>query len=223
MDPQDERAFRVFVDGRSRALLHAARLLTADRGAAEDLVQEALARLVPRWGRVENPEAYVRASMHRLQISRWRRRAVIVEDPVDDVHAGSVADHSHAVGDRLVLARALARLTPRQRSVLICRHIEDLDERETARRLGIRVGSVRSINQRALTRLRQLTPELADFRPGTLLSGTPLPAAAPPASVPSTRMPAAPAPSTRAPAAPTPSTPIPPARTPSDPSSEVSL
>ncbi len=166
MNPHDESAFRVFVDTRSRALLHTARLLTSDGHAAEDLVQEALARLVPQWGRVDNPEAYVRVTMHRLQISRWRRRAVIAEDLAEEVSnpTGS-ADHSDAVQDRMVLTRALGRLTARQRSVLVCRHIEDLDERETAKRLGIRIGSVRSINRRALQRLLALTPELADFRP----------------------------------------------------------
>ena len=165
MNPHDEGAFRVFVDTRSRALLQTARLLTGDAHAAEDLVQEALARLIPRWGRVDTPEAYVRVTMHRLQISRWRRRAVLVEDLVEPVAAIRSADHSDAVQDRVVLTRALARLTPRQRSVLVCRHIEDLGERETAERLGIRVGSVRSINRRALERLLALTPELADFRP----------------------------------------------------------
>jgi RNA polymerase sigma-70 factor (sigma-E family) len=167
MNPQDEGAFRVFVDTRSRALLHTARLLTGDAHAAEDLVQEALARLVQRWSQVDNPEAYTRVTMHRLQISRWRRRAVITEDPAADLSATASAqagDHSEAVQDRVVLARALARLTARQRSVLVCRHIEDLDENETARRLGIRVGSVRSINRRALDRLITLAPELADFR-----------------------------------------------------------
>ena len=168
MNPHEESRFRAFVDARSRSLLHTARLLTPDAHAAEDLLQEALARLVPRWGRVDNPEAYTRVTMHRLQISRWRRRAVVTEDSVAEFAefpgAGS-RDHSGAVHDRMVLAAALARLTPRQRSVLICRHIEDLDERETARRLGIRVGSVRSINGRALARLLALGPELADFRP----------------------------------------------------------
>ena len=169
MNPHDEGAFRVFVDTRSRALLHTARLLTGDGHAGEDLVQEALARLVPRWDRVENPEAYVRVTMHRLQISRWRRRAVIAEElSAEPLGLSRAADHSDGVQDRLVLTRALARLTPRQRSVLVCRHIEDLDERETAKRLGIRVGSVRSINRRALARLLSLTPELADFRPRPL-------------------------------------------------------
>jgi RNA polymerase sigma-70 factor (sigma-E family) len=178
MNPHDESAFRVFVDTRSRALLHTARLLTGDAHAAEDLVQEALARLVQHWGQVDNPEAYARVTMHRLQISRWRRRAVITEDPAAEPgtsgrETGSWdEDHSDAVQDRVVLARALARLTPRQRSVLVCRHIEDLDERATAERLGIRIGSVRSINQRALTRLLTLAPELADFRAPSFTSGT---------------------------------------------------
>jgi RNA polymerase sigma factor (sigma-70 family) len=127
-------------------------------------VQEALARLVPRWSRVDNPEAYVRVTIHRLQISRWRRRAVLTEWLTDDAGHTPVADQSGAVHDRIVLTRALARLTARQRSVLVCRHIEDLDENETARRLGIRVGSVRSINARALARLLVLCPELADLR-----------------------------------------------------------
>lgn len=180
MNPHDEGAFRVFVDTRSRSLLHTARLLTSDAHAAEDLVQEALARLVQHWAQVDNPEAYTRVTMHRLQISRWRRRAVITEDPAaepggsgSDAGPGRDGDHSEAVQDRVVLARALARLTPRQRSVLVCRHIEDLDERATADRLGIRVGSVRSINQRALARLLVLAPELADFRtPAGSRSGT---------------------------------------------------
>ena len=60
MDPDDETAFRAFVAARSAALLRTARLLAPDAHAAEDLVQEALSRLVPRWRRVDDPEAYAR-------------------------------------------------------------------------------------------------------------------------------------------------------------------
>ncbi len=169
MNPDDERAFRAFVAARSGALLRTARLLAPDAHAAEDLVQEALSRLVPRWHRVDDHEAYARTTMHRLQVSRWRRLRVLREHPRErvadaDVN-GPAPDEGRAVDDRVVLAAALQRLTPRQRGVLVCRYVEDLDERRTAELLGISVGTVRSTASRALARLRAIAPELDDHGP----------------------------------------------------------
>ena len=48
------------------------------------------------------------------------------------------------------LERALGRLTARQRTVLVLRYYEDLTETETARLLGIGVGTVKSIHRQAL-------------------------------------------------------------------------
>jgi RNA polymerase sigma-70 factor (sigma-E family) len=148
MDPDDEAAFRAFVAARSGALLHTARLLAPDAHAAEDLLQEALSRLVPRWRRVDDPEAYARTTMHRLQISRWRRLRIVREHSNAEVpDAGEqrpARDEGRAVDDRLVLTAALGRLTARQRGVLVCRYVEDLDERRTAELLGVSVGTVRS-------------------------------------------------------------------------------
>ena len=164
MTPQDEAAFRAFVHARSSALLHTARLLTGSGEQAEDLVQEALARLVPRWRRVDDPEAYARVTMHRLEISRWRRRRIVREETSGDLPETPVADGTAAVHDRVVLLRALGGLTARQRSVLVCRYVEDLDEVQTAHRLGIRVGTVRSTAHRALAKLRETEPGLRPTR-----------------------------------------------------------
>lgn len=175
MQPDDERDFRAFVAARSPALLRTARLLTSDRHAAEDLVQEALSRLVPAWSRVDDPEAYTRTAMHRIQISRWRRLGVLREHTVDVPpdpsgtglwHAAAPPGNDYAtVDERMLLVTALRRLTPRQRGVLVCRYVEDLDERRTADRLGLSIGTVRSTTHRALARLRVLAPELARTRP----------------------------------------------------------
>jgi RNA polymerase sigma factor (sigma-70 family) len=63
----------------------------------------------------------------------------------------------------LVVRRALDRLTPRQRAVVVCRHFDDLSERETAEILGVTVGTVKSTNSAALARLRDGAPELLDL------------------------------------------------------------
>ena len=63
---------------------------------------------------------------------------------------------------RLTLAAALARLTPRQRAVLVARFYEDRTEVDAARVLGCSVSTVKSQTRHALERLRVLAPELAD-------------------------------------------------------------
>ncbi|MFF4969444.1 SigE family RNA polymerase sigma factor [Streptomyces sp. NPDC001037] len=165
MDAQAEETFREFVAGRSAALLRTAVLLTGgDRHAAEDLLQTALVKAAGRWSRIDEPEAYVRRVLYRQQISRlrpaWRRREVVVAEPPE---AGAAADGPGAAELRLVLRTALARLTPRQRTVLVLRYFEDLPEADVARLLGCSVGTVRSTTHRSLARLRTLAPELASL------------------------------------------------------------
>ncbi|SBT90629.1 RNA polymerase sigma-70 factor, sigma-E family [Streptomyces sp. DI166] len=162
MDGEAQERFREFVESRSSALLRTAVLLSGgDRHAAEDLLQNALIKVAGRWNRIDEPEAYVRQILYRQQVSRWRlkwrRREVTVAEPPD---TGATADDS-AAELRLVIRGALARLTARQRSVLVLRYFEDLPEAEVARILGCSVGTVRSTTHRSLARLRAVAPELA--------------------------------------------------------------
>ncbi|MGC0334281.1 RNA polymerase sigma-70 factor (sigma-E family) [Streptomyces sp. SAI-170] len=162
MDPQEHERFRDFVDARWSALLRLANLLTGgDRHEAEDLVQIALMKALGRWGHVDDPEGYVRKVMYRHQISRWRlrrphREATFAAPPQDL----GVADGTAAADLRISVAQALARLTPRQRTMLVLRYFEDLSETEVASVLGCSVGTVRSTTHRSLSRLRSLAPEL---------------------------------------------------------------
>ncbi|WP_328876498.1 SigE family RNA polymerase sigma factor [Streptomyces sp. NBC_00287] len=175
MDGQAQDSFREFVENRSSALLRTAVLLSGgDRHAGEDLLQNALIKAAGRWHRIDEPEAYVRQILYRQQISRWRlkgwRREVSVAEPPD---TGARPDDSAAAELRLVMRGALARLTARQRTVLVLLPharlrsrggtpiFEDLPEAEVARILGCSVGTVRSTTHRSLARLRALAPELA--------------------------------------------------------------
>lgn len=162
MNDEEERRFRDFVAARSPALMRTATLLTGgDTHAAEDLLQTALAKAAGRWGRLESPEAYLRQVLYRQQVSLWRllrtRRETTVAELPD---AAGREDAAGAAELRILVRRALARLTARQRTMLVLRYFEDCPEGEVAELLGCSVGTVRSTTHRALAKLRALVPEL---------------------------------------------------------------
>ncbi|AYY13825.1 SigE family RNA polymerase sigma factor [Actinobacteria bacterium YIM 96077] len=168
MNAEKERQFREFVEARSLHLRRAAYALCGDIHAAEDLVQGALVKLVRRWHKVDDPERYVRRIIYHDHASRWRRRAKIREDPVEDTPERGQRDAAADVNLRLDLRQALLRLAPRQRAVLVLRFYHDLPERDIADTLNCSVGTVRSQTHRALARLRELAPELDAHYPDDL-------------------------------------------------------
>ncbi|MEJ7831777.1 MAG: SigE family RNA polymerase sigma factor [Nocardioides sp.] len=156
----DEREFTEWAIGCERQLLRSAFLLTGDLHRGQDLVQEALVKVALRWARLRegNPTAYARTIIVRDNISWWRRRREItVAEPGESAAVSSDPDTA------LVVRRALARLTAKQRAVVVLRHFDDLTERETAEALGVSIGTVKSQNAAALARLREGAPELLDL------------------------------------------------------------
>ena len=89
-----------------------------------------------------------------LRIDTWRRRRrEVLVDPVELPETSQVSGADQRA-DRDQLVRALALLTPRQRRVVVLRHLEGLSEREVAFDLGVSVGTVKSTSSRGLERLR---------------------------------------------------------------------
>jgi RNA polymerase sigma-70 factor (sigma-E family) len=154
----DETGFEEFVAARRRALLRTAYLLTGSHQDAEDLVQTALIKSVPKWRRIaDRPEPYVRQVLARESVSRWRSRRW------REQHVASVPEEVAAAPDvdrRIALRQALMSLAPRQRAVIVLRYYEDLTEQQTAAQLGIAVGTVKSQARDGLARLRALVPDL---------------------------------------------------------------
>ena len=159
MEHDDE--LRSFVAARGAALSKAAYLLTVDHQAAEDLVQETYVVLVRRWqktGTVDR-EAYVRKILYSRFVDGWRRRR-LWELPWASPPDGTAPDEVGTAADRLTLRDALARLTPRQRAVLVLRFFEDLTEVQAADVLNVSPNTVKSQTRVALKRLRELVPDV---------------------------------------------------------------
>jgi RNA polymerase sigma-70 factor (sigma-E family) len=154
--------FDDFVRSRSTGLLRVAFLLTGDRHAAEDLLQEVLEQMYVRWRRIEGaPEAYARKALVNRATNRWRWRSRRPETPLGREHETPSRDHGDDVAVREAVLDALRDLPPRQRAVVVLRYLEDLPVYEVAAALGCTEGTVKSNASRGLDRLRRvLGPEL---------------------------------------------------------------
>jgi RNA polymerase sigma-70 factor (sigma-E family) len=161
----DNDGLAEFVRGWLPTLSRVAYLLTGDHDAAQDLVQAAMVQVVAKWSRVagaERPQAYARRILYHEHISLWRRRSKVAERLEADVpDRPGAGDDLETVVRRVVLQRAMGRLTARQRAVLVLRFFEDLPEADVAAALQCSVGTVKSQVHHALGRLRELAPELA--------------------------------------------------------------
>jgi RNA polymerase sigma-70 factor (sigma-E family) len=153
----DDEAFVGFVRLHSGSLYRTAFLLTGTPSAAEDLVQETLAHLYPRWDRVsaaDSPLAYVRRSLANGFVSAYRRRRheVLVGDPLGDGWDGT--DLSERVADRDLITQLLARLPVRQRAALVMRYLHDMTDEQIAEGIGCRPATVRSLISRGTAAMR---------------------------------------------------------------------
>jgi RNA polymerase sigma-70 factor, ECF subfamily len=135
-------------------------LVAGSRAEAEDVVQEAFARLLPQWPRVcryDNPEAWVRTVAFRLLWNRVRRaRNAVAALRRRGSSEGHVAAPSTETVD---VQRALAALSLPQRQVVVLHHLLDLSVYQIAAELGVPIGTVKSRLGRARTILAPLLRE----------------------------------------------------------------
>lgn len=165
-----DEEFAAFMVEAEPLLTRTAWLLCGDRHRAEELVQQALVRTYVAWprARARDPLAYARRTLANARIDMWRRRRrevlVATEDLPGGVSGDRTAGHAHAHAERDALVRALTRLSPQRRRVVVLRYVLDLSERQVAADLGVSVGAVKSAAARGL---RQLRDELGAGAAGT--------------------------------------------------------
>lgn len=148
---------RGYVRTRQEALLRSARRLVPDPVDAQDLLQTALARTYGRWDGIADKslaDAYLRRVMINTRTEWWRARR-LEEVPTEQLPEPCVEDGSDQHADRALLIDILGVLAPKQRSVVVLRHWEQMSTEETAAALGMSTGTVKSTLHRALAKLRE--------------------------------------------------------------------
>jgi RNA polymerase sigma-70 factor (sigma-E family) len=156
LNEEEQNGFRDFVTARMAPLRNLAYVACGDWHIAEDAVASTLAKLYPRWRRVDRPDLYAKKMVLRAVIDEsrrpWRR-----ERPASDALPESQqSDLAGGVDEKLRMRTALLRIAPRQRAVLVLRFYLDHSVEETADILGCSTGTVKSHGARGLARLREL-------------------------------------------------------------------
>jgi RNA polymerase sigma factor (sigma-70 family) len=134
--------FEDFFRAEHTRLLRALFLVTGTAHEAEDIMQEAFVKLWERWDRVgtmSDPVGYLyRTAMNAFR-SRTRRAATAVRRALTP----SAADPFAAIEAKDEAARALARLTRRQRLALVLTEYLGYTSEDAAPMMGVKPATVR--------------------------------------------------------------------------------
>jgi RNA polymerase sigma-70 factor (ECF subfamily) len=130
-------------------------LYLGDRGVAEEIAQEALARAWERWatvGQMDHPEAWTFRTGMNLAGSWFRRRAA--ERRANRRVAAERADDGPDAAMAEAVRSAVSGLPDRQRASVVARYFLGLSVAETAALLGCAQGTVKAATHQALANLR---------------------------------------------------------------------
>jgi RNA polymerase sigma-70 factor (ECF subfamily) len=133
---------------------------------AEDCVAETFSRYLDALRRGGGPQRYLKAHLYRTAhnwiVDNFRRSATATahHDPVE-VSDGQPAEVLAARLERQRVREALLRLAPEQRQEIVLKFLEAFTNEEVAAALGKSAGAVKSIQHRALDKLKDMLSERA--------------------------------------------------------------
>jgi RNA polymerase sigma-70 factor (ECF subfamily) len=141
-----------------------ARYLLGSRVAAEDAVQSVFLKAFQHRERFRG-EADARTWLWRIAVNHChdelRRRKRVEEVPLDEVLGWANDEQSPELRHRVkqideIVARAILQLSPKLRTVVVLRYVEELSYPEIAAVLGLSIGTVSSRIARALEALETI-------------------------------------------------------------------
>ena len=159
-DPTSKGLGALFDAHHARLFRLAVRLL-GEREEASDLVQETFLRAAERPGSLPLGDQRLEQWLVRTLVNacRDRQRRLVVRrraEPLLRLPEPLLADPLRPLAAREAVNAALARLTPRQRAVIVLHELEELDPGEIARLLGLARVTVRWHLAAGRRRLREL-------------------------------------------------------------------
>ena len=148
----------MLVGGSVARLEAAARLILRDAELARDAVQDAMVLAWQNLPGLRDPDRFD-AWVHRLTVRSCldmarRRRRRVIEVELTPQADPPIADASALIADRDFLDRALGRLDPDQRAIVVLRYYLELTLPEAAEALGIPLGTAKSRLHRSLAAMR---------------------------------------------------------------------
>ena len=133
---------------------------TGSREDAEDVVQDVFVKVVEqgdRLAKVHHPRRWLLTVTHRKAIDLVRSRRRRRTEPIEDASflEGPSADPDRGLEAR-ALSRLIARLSEKQREVLLLRHFADCTFADIGRITGVPTFTAASRHRLAVARLRRL-------------------------------------------------------------------
>ena len=141
-------AFDEFYRVEYAPMVRLARGLVDTPEIAEEITQDAFAKVFERWDRLDEPGGYLRTAVVNGARNELRRREVR--------RRIGLGQPRQATAERDYLIDALDRLPPKRRTALVLRYYAGLSEREIAETMGVRPGTVKSLVSRGLAELREV-------------------------------------------------------------------
>ncbi len=129
-------------------MVRLARGLVDTSESAEEIAQDAFAKVFERWDRLDAPGGYLHTAVVNGARSELRKREVR--------RRIGLGQPRQVPAERDYLVDALNQLPAKRRAALVLRFYAGLSEREIAETMGVRPGTVKSLVSRGLAELREV-------------------------------------------------------------------
>lgn len=168
MDRKTEEKFAALYETHADSVFRQCYFRVGDRDIALDLMQEAFMRTwdyIQKGNLIENDKAFLFKVANNLIKDHWRKKKPILERDMEEGFLINIASTELGEDDRAeyeLVLRAVDRIEPIYRDILILRYVEGYAVKEIAMELGISENNASVRINRALKKIKELLSDHHD-------------------------------------------------------------